>query len=427
MKIDDKKLQEKIKFEPHWGQQKVIEAFDSNRETLLRCGRRWGKSFLCSYLAVREALYPDKRIWLVAPNYDLASIVFDTCSRFVGTLLSEKSFKLSKNPRSIIELQHGSIIEVKSAENPVSLLGRSTDLVILDEAARLHKYIWDEYIYPTTHERKGKVIYISTPMGQNWFYDKDIELGDSASFHFTSLDNPYFSKEEYDRAKEGVSERIFRNMYEAEYMSDKESVFSGVDEVIAGTWKGPIPGHHYIIGVDIGRRNDPTVVTVIDRNTNEVVYIDSFKDEFPLQKEKIKKLSVNYNNGKIILESTGVGDPILGDFQRQGVFVEEFRTAGHNKMQLIDKLSLFIQEKAIKIPPHEQLIKELKWFQAVVPEASHTNYVKYCAPRGKSDDHVMSLALAVWDLQTYEGMDENRNNTDISRYRKSHKVFNEYQ
>ena len=426
MKIDEKKLREKIKFEPHWGQEKVINAFDNHREVLLRCGRRWGKSMTCSYLALREALYPEKRVWIVAPTYDLATIVFDTTSRFVASVLSNKNYKISRNPRAMIELGHGSVIECKSAENPTSLLGRSTDLVILDEAARLKKFIWDEYIYPTTHERQGKVIYISTPLGQNWFYDKENSLPESAKFHFSSLDNPHFSEEEYKKARASVSERKFNNNYLANYASDKESVFSGVDDIIEETRKAPEPGHFYIIGVDIGMRADPTVVTIIDRNTHDVVYIDSFKDEFPLQKSKIKKLSADYNNAKIILESTGVGDPILGDFQRQGVFVEEFRTAGHNKMQLIDKLSLFIQEKAIKIPPHEQLIKELKWFQAVVPESGHTNYVKYCAPRGKSDDHVMSLALAVWDLQTYEKMDTDRNKHIYPQFRDEIKIFNEY-
>ena len=422
IKIDEKKLRQRLKFEPHPGQEQVIESFNNNRETLLRCGRRWGKSYLSAYLAVREALYPDKRVWIVAPTYDLASIVFDTASRFVASVLTERNFKLSRNPKAVIELAHGSIIEVKSAENPVSLLGRSTDLVILDEAARLNKYIWDEYIYPTTHERQGKVIYISTPVGHNWFYDKEIELGDAA-FHFTSLDNPHFIKEEFERAKKGVSERIFNNMYLAEYMSDKESVFPGVDGIIEDCWKSPEPGHSYCIGVDLGRRADPTVVVVLDKMTHRVVYIDSFKDDFPLQKEKIKRLSVNYNNAKIILESTGVGDPILGDFQRQGVFVEEFRTAGHNKMQLIDKLTLFIQERAVFIPPHEKLIEELRWFQATAPESGYSNYVRYSAPKGKSDDHVMAFALAVWDLQTYQQTEVTR---DITRRRIDAKVFNEY-
>ena len=77
--IKDKKLQEKIKWYPHVGQQKVLDC--DQREIMIVAGRRWGKSADSGYIVVRTVLellrkiqtgeINSAKIWIVATTYEL--------------------------------------------------------------------------------------------------------------------------------------------------------------------------------------------------------------------------------------------------------------------------------------------------------------------------------------------------------------------
>jgi len=70
-----------------------------------------------------------------------------------------------------IKFKWGSVVEGMSADNPSSLVGEGLDLLIIDEAAKMPRKVWDMYLSPTLSDRKGKAIFITTPQGYNWVYD----------------------------------------------------------------------------------------------------------------------------------------------------------------------------------------------------------------------------------------------------------------
>ncbi len=78
IKINDEKLLKKLGVKPHSGQLNVIEAIKDEkiRDIVLVCGRRWGKSFLMAYMAIRQVIIPNKKVWIVAPTTDLTQKVF---------------------------------------------------------------------------------------------------------------------------------------------------------------------------------------------------------------------------------------------------------------------------------------------------------------------------------------------------------------
>ncbi len=156
LKFSHEKIQKVIGWNPHPAQQKIIDK--RSREKLICAGRRFGKSQVCAYEVIYEALNPNKRIWISAPNYELTKIVFDQVLMWLYTIFLPSSIKVSMKPFPTMKLENGTVIEGKSCEAKQGLLGRSTDLVIMDEAARVDEDVWTQYIKPTTHERKGRVI-----------------------------------------------------------------------------------------------------------------------------------------------------------------------------------------------------------------------------------------------------------------------------
>lgn len=170
---------------------------------------------------------PKKRIWVVAPNYELTDRTFSIIWKWVvedkiyGDNIVEKSFV---RDRRIIRMKWGSVILGKSAKNPESLLGDQIDLALLDEAARLLESVWNRQVRARLADRRGKAIFASTPQGMNWFYDyfqrrleRDLREEGWNGITMKSEDNPFMSHEEIDQIRRVTPEADFRREYEASF------------------------------------------------------------------------------------------------------------------------------------------------------------------------------------------------------------------
>lgn len=245
----------------------------------------------------------------------------------------------------------------------------------------------------------------NTPFGKNWFYNwyikcKQAENKDGAAFHFTSKDNPYFPIEEWERLKLDLPEQIFNQEYQASFLDDAAAVFRGVKEIIGGSLKPFETGHQYVMGVDLGRFHDFTVLVILDRMNHQVVHFERFgKIDWELQKQRIMAAADNYNKPLIQIDATSitVGDAYVEDLTRAGYQIEGYKIDSNiKKRQIIEKLSLFIDQRRIAIPAElEILIDELQSFSYKLTEGGR---IQYEAPTGLFDDCVLALALAVWNL-----------------------------
>lgn len=400
--ISDKLLQEKIGWSPdfpkeHKAQKQILEC--NSDLIVIAAGTRFGKTQVAAYKALKTLLVNDKHIWVVAPTYELTNKVFNWMTKWIATGFPSLISGISKRPFPKIETPWNSWVEGKSAETPTGLLGEELDLVIMDECSRIKKDIWDSYIFQRLASREGKAVLISTPFGKNWFEDKFIQAKKTNSgFNFRSRDNPYFPIASWDLAKKTLPEQVFQQEYRASFLPDAAAVFRGVDGIIKDDClKDVIKDHRYAMGVDLGKHEDFTVLTVIDKYNNNVVYWDRFKNiEYPFQKKRIKATAQRYNNARVVIDSTGVGEPIWEDLRRDGIFVDDYKFTNKSKKELVEKLSIMIEQRLVFIPVLQILIDEIHSFGYHLTDSGN---VTYSAPQGLHDDAVISLALAVWGLR----------------------------
>jgi hypothetical protein len=393
----------RLGFVPHEGQKAVLPAIiDENiREIDLACGRRWGKTLLMAYTGIREIIIPERNVWVVAPTSDLTQAVFVEIVKFIGKLYEAGEYSITSKPYMKLTMANGSYIECRTAENPTSLIGREVDLLIIDEAARISPTVYEQELAATTMTRKGKTIKISSPKGRsNWFYHdfERVKANDNGFvWNAPSSDNPLNTLEEIERLRKMLPVAIFNQEYLATFELSGTEVFRGITDIInSDCYEIAKPEHRYILGVDLAKFNDWTVLTVIDKQTHKVVFWDRFnKINYPFQKDRIVSTSRRFNNAKIIIDSTGVGNPITDDIKRENLMVDDYRFTNKSKLELVQKLSLFIEEKAIFIPNEQVLIDELNNFGMDVTTSGN---LVYSAPQGMHDDCVYSLALAVWGL-----------------------------
>lgn len=372
----------------HSGQRAVWE--DPARFHVLACGRRWGKSRLGALRCIAEAL-GGGRAWWVAPSYPMAAVGWRMIKRLAVQIPGVDVRQVDR----LVELPTGGSVQVRSADKPDSLRGDGLDYLVMDECAFIKEEAWTEALRPALADRQGRALFISTPKGRNWFWRlwMGADGEETRAWQFTSYDNPFISAAEIDAAKAGLPERVFAQEFLAEFLDDAGGVFRRVVEAATATvQEQPVAGHDYAIGVDWGKVNDFTVLTVLDLTTSAVVYVDRFNQiDYQVQLGRLSGLVERFHPLTIIAERNSMGEPLIEQLQRSGLPVQAFQTTNATKTAAIEALALAFERGDISIIPDPHLIAEL---QAYEMERLPSGLVRYGAPAGMHDDMVMSLALA---------------------------------
>jgi len=309
-----------------------------------------------------------------------------------------------RKQQKILELVD-SYIDFRSIDNPENLEGFGYDKAFLNEAGIIlkNKYLWDNAIKPMFWDYPlAKIVIGGTPKGMGLFRElaargNDPEQTAYKTFHYTSFDSPFEHIHQAIRDDiASMPERVIKQEIYAEFLEDTGVVFRGVKDIATAKPEKPITGHVYVMGVDLAKVQDWTVISVYDRATNRQVYQDRFQTlEWSFQKKKIKSVCLHYNRALIVIDATGLGDPIADDLSRDGLPVEPYKLTNPSKKELIEKLVVFIEQGKIHILNIPESIAE---FNNFTYDITNSGRISYNAPTGFHDDIVISHGLAVWSL-----------------------------
>ena len=380
------------------------EIWKRSRFRISACGRRWGKTLSAGNELLQFALeYNDVLCQWVAPRYKQAKIPF----RFIRKAFRNTGLFSDVSKTDLrIEFINGSVIEFRSGDDPDNLRGEGPLLIVLDEAAYVTRELWEEVLRPSLAETGGKGILKSTPKGKNYFFEMfqrglDPEYPDFASFTFPSSTNPYIPEMEMQAAKAELPESVFKQEYLAEFLDDGAGVFRNIKGCFKGAALGkPNVGWDYVIGVDVAKHQDFTVICVLDKNKHLVDLIRFNKIEWPFQKARIVEYTKKWNNARVILDASGVGDVIYDDLKRIELDIVPYKFTNESKKVLIEGLAVDMEQDRVSYPncPEvQQLIGELEIFGYEITRAGN---VRYGAPQGYHDDCVIAFALANWGMRS---------------------------
>ena len=360
--------------------------------------RQAGKTTMAINELLKQATIKQGTYFYIAPTYRMAKqIAWDMLKHY---LPKELTTKINES-ELLVELVNGSKIYLKGADNPDSLRGVTLTGVILDEYGMMKKEVWDAIIRPTTIVNQAWVLFIGTPNGKNHFFENykrgERQETDWFSWKLTVDDTQMIPTDELERIKKETTQEFFNQEYLCEFLEGAGQIFRRIEENTKDTLKDPIAKHQYVLGVDLGKAMDFTVITTMDRMTHEVVYIERFnKIDWEFQASRIEAVVRKYNNAYMWIDSTGKGDPVADNLSRKGLSVRRFEYTNDKKKQLIENLILKFEYDKIKIPNDQNLREELEVFTYEV--SPKTRMIMYNAPSGYHDDCVNSLALACWKL-----------------------------
>jgi hypothetical protein len=408
MRLNKDRLFADLGYVPHPGQAEIHQSSAPRRVTA--CGVRWGKTRCAAMEGIAAALEPRKRSvgWVVAPTYDLAEKVFREIVVIAAEQIRHRIVSLREHDQKLVLRNMGgglSEIKGKSADNPVSLLGEGLDWLIVDEAARLKPIIWESHLSQRLLDHQGWALLISTPKGKGWFYDAFMRAqrgdADYASWNQPSWRNPHLPADKIEEERGRLPEAVFRQEYGAEFLEGTGAVFRNVRECAVGDWQEPVKDEQYVAGLDLARTVDYSVLTVMN-SKQTVVFVDRFNRlDWSIQIGRIKATLDRYNNARVLVDSTGAGEPILESLREAGLWAEPYPFTQKSKAAIINNLALMLEQRAITIPRADlcpTLIDELEAFQYSITD---TGGMKSGAPSGQHDDCAISLALAAWAAKQF--------------------------
>jgi len=250
------------------GQRAMIDGLESKRFWVHVAGRRTGKSFAAAILAFAKLLEPNQQVMVVAPNYNLSSIIWDYTTDLIKKLGVETEQYNQKD--KIVKLINGSVFRLLSANNRDSLVGRAANLLIIDEAAIIPN---DEYyirdLRPALSTfRNSRCLWISTPRGKgNYLYDyymrgQSNDFDEWGSAVFTWRSNPLLSEKDVNEAKQSMTRALYAQEYECEWTTTEAQIFEGIDE---DKHQGDFRTTRFVeilAGLDVGYRDDNVFVVI---------------------------------------------------------------------------------------------------------------------------------------------------------------------
>ena len=318
------------------------------RFSFIEASTKSGKTHGCIAWLVEQAIQGRRgqNYWWIAPVYQQAQIAFNRMRDFYpsGTfIVNESALKLTF-------ATVGSVIMFKSAEKPDNLYGEDVYAAVYDEASRGREESWHA-LRSTLTATRGPVRFIGNVKGRkNWFYAlaRKAEHGEpgSAYFKITAADAVaagVLDGEEIESARRDLPEQVFRELYLVEPSDDGGNPFG-----LAAIAKcvGPISQKPAVVwGWDLAKHVDWTVGIALDAD-GAICRVERFQQPW---ESTFTRIIASTGKVPALVDSTGVGDPIVERLQRSGSNFEGFNFSQPSKQRLMEGLAVAIQAGEVTV------------------------------------------------------------------------------
>ena len=376
--------------------------------TLIVAGRQTGKTFMMMNDAVMRGLNnPRTRMFWVSPIQDQANKVMkDIEAAFINHQdLFQQIVKRFDRKNNEMFFHNGSFIKFRSADSGDNLRGATLDFIYIDEAALMRVDFINEVLLPMVTRTSGRVVMSSTFNGKNWYWDwYQRGLDKSNVDDIVSVRRTYLDVKDPDVEKTvlGIKRNMTKAQFDQEFLCkpvSSDALFSNIEESLLK--HQPSEYERIYIGMDIGVAQDYSVLTAMNERY-EVIDIDRFhykedrldtesfkqriKDFYLKHDEKLAACYFEVNNNDLLF------DEITDDDKMYKMI--PFHTTSASKPEIIKNLIKLFEDKVIKIPDYNELVKELYDFKS--KRNPITGNLQFSNTEGKHDDMVMSLAICAY-------------------------------
>jgi hypothetical protein len=435
-----------VNFDLYPFQERIVSALGDYRFNILRKFRQAGCTTIAASWALWTAIFEKHKTIVIISKGDAESTeVLDRIKLMYDNLPEEFKPGIIEDNKHTLKLKTNSTIKSRPSgkQSGRSLAG---SILIIDEAAFIDNIdsIWAA-VYPII-STGGKAFVLSTVNGiGNWFFETYYQAKEQKN-SFNCLDIHWQEHPEYNRqvgyehlyeamlersppldidhweaiTKSNMPLKQWLQEYECSFLGTGETYFDG--EVLTSmkenvvedygikynnkmrVWKDPEPFYEYILAADVslGRGRDYSAFHIINMYNGEQV-AEFYSNKTPINEfaEIISHEARLYNTAHVICERNTIGNNLIDwlftILEYDNLWFDErnnigFQTTSSNREVLLAGLEEALRTEFLKINS-ERTVEEL--FTFIVSEGG-----KAQAEKGKCDDLVISLALAVYGYKT---------------------------
>jgi len=390
-------------YERPWMYPKQTEAFFCpERYSVIEGSTKSGKTVSCMCWLAEQAMactVPGRNYWWVAPIYPQARIAFRRLKRGLPP-----EVYTANETELTLTLANGAVLWFKGGDKTDSLYGEDVYAAVIDEASRVKEDAFHA-VRSTLTQTRGPLRIIGNVKGRrNWAYQlaRRAESGEPGMRYtkITARDAVaagVLDAEEIEDARRTLPDAVFRELYLCEPSDDGGNPF-GLSAIRACVRPlSSLPPAAW--GIDLAKSHDWTVCLALDAQGHTCRF-ERWQSPW---RETIARIEDLVGHTPALVDSTGVGDPILEALQRPYAQAtgtrpgatalaagrpnyEGFKFTAPSKQQLMEGLAAAIQQGAVGYP-EGVIVDELDTFEYAYTRTG----VRYSAPEGLHDDTVCAL------------------------------------
>ena len=435
-------------YQPYDGWQKQFHQVMCMFRILL-LGRRAGKSYACAGEIIFKAHFEPGIYQVVTPTNRHGKYTWRAVHAMLRPIWDKVVLReTTALGNRCVYFRSGSQVEWASADNPNSIRGEGCKGYVFDEFAWNEdmQAVWD-VVAPAVLQEQAWLVVLTSPKGGNnlaykwwkrgldpneknymsWGHLKDPRNPVYVTIHgqrrnlseyergFSTFENPYLKAKEKDIVNEIIRDMtpdmVLQEVY-ACIIDDAGKAFVNVAMQfgLVEFRETPADNVQYVIGVDLGKKSDYTVVTVMDYDCNVQIMYRWRRLSWELTEDYIEVISKRWN-APAMIDSTGSGDPILEELANRGLDVMGYDIYNNRKKeQLITRAQVKLSDGTLKFPDkhsdpenlnheppaHGVLRQAYHEFDLFEKKPTGTGVIRYEAPEGENDDCVISVCLANW-------------------------------
>lgn len=365
------------------------------KRKVIVAGRRGGKTTGVSVLGA-HGLYDGRRALYAAPTQEQTEQVWEYLKEYFWQDIS--SGNIYKNETRKLMDWHGRF-RAKTAWDADSLRGDYADLLFLEEYSLMNPDAWDKVGAPMLLDNNGDSVFIFTPRYRNHAYHLYLKAKNNkarwATWHFTSLDNPFLSKEALAEITEDMTEAAYRQEILAEFLEGEGAVFRNLASCMEAkeASKDEHKEHRVVIGIDWGMVNDYTAISIFCADCLREIHHRRFRGiDYPSQVRRIRSIEGDWSVRSGLVELNSIGIANYQYLKEAGSPARGWTMTGTNKPALINNLAVCFEKAEAQWIDNKTWTEELMSFEV---KLNRTTYKPtYSAPEGAHDDTVIARALA---------------------------------
>jgi hypothetical protein len=302
--------------------------FADERYAVVEASTKSGKTVGCLAWIFSEAIRTGRagrNYWWIAPVYAQTRIAYNRLRNILRKADPQGNEWRANETDLTLKLGNGATIWFKSGEKPDNLYGEDVYAAVMDEASRCRPESWHA-LRSTITATRAPVRLIGNVKGRGWHYQlaRRAEAGEpgmsySCIVAADAVAAGVLRQEEIDDAEASLPHDVFRELYYCEPSDDGGNPFglAAIQRCIAPLGTGP----PVVWGFDLAKHRNYTVGIGLGGDRT-VVAFQRWRTDWRNTRARVKAM---IGGAPCLIDSTGVGDPIVEELQRECPAVEGYQ------------------------------------------------------------------------------------------------------